>query len=164
MDPVRCQPVRPVGITRMAGIGASRPLRRIPAIVSFLNPQPALSLVGGNRSSCPQAVINSFFLLAPPDPRRGRVLVPISPLAQPCAIGDFAQISSTPLNIRRSASSLEACAHPARAHRHTRGHRGPRRLSRLRYGPLHHRRHPARRRGLSRAVTIALAESGVRSP
>jgi hypothetical protein len=28
-------------------------LRRIPAIVSFLNPQPALSLVGGNRSSCP---------------------------------------------------------------------------------------------------------------
>jgi len=26
-------------------------LRRIPAIVSFLNPQPALSLVGGNRSS-----------------------------------------------------------------------------------------------------------------
>jgi hypothetical protein len=38
---------------RTAGIGASRPLRRIPAIVSFLNPQPALSLVGGNRSSCP---------------------------------------------------------------------------------------------------------------
>ena len=34
---------------------ASRPLRRIPAIVSFLNPQPALSLVGGNRSSCPEA-------------------------------------------------------------------------------------------------------------
>ena len=34
--------------------GASRPLRRIPAIVSFLNPQPALSLVGGNRSSCPK--------------------------------------------------------------------------------------------------------------
>src|SRR5439155_20605767 len=33
-------------------VGASRPLRRIPAIVSFLNPQPALSLVGGNRSSC----------------------------------------------------------------------------------------------------------------
>jgi hypothetical protein len=32
--------------------GASRPLRRIPAIVSFLNPQPVLSLVGGNRSSC----------------------------------------------------------------------------------------------------------------
>jgi hypothetical protein len=30
-------------------------LRRIPAIVSFLNPQPALSLVGGNRSSCPTA-------------------------------------------------------------------------------------------------------------
>jgi hypothetical protein len=29
------------------------PLRRIPAIVSFLNPQRALSLVGGNRSSCP---------------------------------------------------------------------------------------------------------------
>jgi hypothetical protein len=29
------------------------PVRRIPAIVSFLNPQPALSLVGGNGSSCP---------------------------------------------------------------------------------------------------------------
>jgi hypothetical protein len=34
-------------------IGASRPLRRIPAIVSFPNPQPALSLLDGNRSSCP---------------------------------------------------------------------------------------------------------------
>ena len=31
--------------------GASRALRRIPAIVSFLNPQPALILVCGNRSS-----------------------------------------------------------------------------------------------------------------
>jgi hypothetical protein len=40
----------------MPALGASRPLRRIPAIVSFLNPQPALSLVGGNRSSCPEAV------------------------------------------------------------------------------------------------------------
>jgi hypothetical protein len=38
---------------RMAAFGASRPLRRIPAIVCFLNPQPALSLVGGNRSSWP---------------------------------------------------------------------------------------------------------------
>jgi len=33
----------------MAAFGASRPLRRIPAIVSFWNPQPALSLFGGNR-------------------------------------------------------------------------------------------------------------------
>jgi hypothetical protein len=41
----------------MTGIGASRPLRRIPAIVSFLNPQPPLSLVGGNRSSCPNPAI-----------------------------------------------------------------------------------------------------------
>ena len=38
----------------MAAYGASRPLRRIPAIVSFLNPQPALSFVDGNRSSCPK--------------------------------------------------------------------------------------------------------------
>jgi hypothetical protein len=44
-------------VMRTTGIGASRPLRRIPAIVSFLNPQPALSLVGGNRSSCPIPVI-----------------------------------------------------------------------------------------------------------
>jgi DNA-binding Lrp family transcriptional regulator len=44
------------GIPRVlytSGFGASRPLRRIPAIVSFLNPQPAFSLAGGNRSSCP---------------------------------------------------------------------------------------------------------------
>ena len=34
--------------------GASRPLQRISAIVSFLNPQPALSLVDGNCSSCPK--------------------------------------------------------------------------------------------------------------
>jgi hypothetical protein len=27
-----------IRLSRMAGIGASRPLRRIPAIVSFLNP------------------------------------------------------------------------------------------------------------------------------
>jgi len=32
-------------------------LRRIPAMVSFLNPQPTLSLVGGNRSLCPEAVL-----------------------------------------------------------------------------------------------------------
>jgi hypothetical protein len=48
---------RPVGPadagSLMTAIGASRPLRRIPAIVSFLNPQPTLSLVGGNRSLCP---------------------------------------------------------------------------------------------------------------
>ena len=33
------------------------PLRRIQAIVAFLNPQPPLSLVGGNRSSCPLAAL-----------------------------------------------------------------------------------------------------------
>jgi hypothetical protein len=32
-------------------------LRRIPAFVSFLNPQPVLSLVWGNRSSRPEAVL-----------------------------------------------------------------------------------------------------------
>ena len=36
-----------------AGIGAPSPLRRIPAIVSFLNPQRALSVGGGNWSSIP---------------------------------------------------------------------------------------------------------------
>ena len=40
----------------MAAVGASRPLRRVPAIVSFLNPQPTLSLGRGNWSSCPKAV------------------------------------------------------------------------------------------------------------
>jgi len=34
----------------------ARPLRRVPAIVSFLNPQPTLSLGRGNWSSCPKAV------------------------------------------------------------------------------------------------------------
>jgi hypothetical protein len=46
---------RPIGLTlvfRMAGIGASRPLRRIQAIVSFLNSQRALSLGGRTTSRC----------------------------------------------------------------------------------------------------------------
>ena len=34
---------------------ASRPLQRIPAIVSFLNPQPAFRIGGGNHSSFPLA-------------------------------------------------------------------------------------------------------------
>ena len=38
-------------VPRMPAYGASRPLRRIPAMVSFLNPQPTLILVCGNRSS-----------------------------------------------------------------------------------------------------------------
>src|SRR5438132_2548338 len=50
--PSRFEPIDRVDAN--GGIGASRPLRRFPAIVSFLNPQPALSLVGGNRSSCPR--------------------------------------------------------------------------------------------------------------
>jgi len=53
----------------------------------------------------PQAVINGFFLAGAADPRRGRVLVPISPPAQPCAIGYFAKICSTRLN----ALSAAAC-------------------------------------------------------
>ena len=42
---------------RTAGFGASRPLRRISAIVSFLNPQPAFSLDRENASSCPEAAV-----------------------------------------------------------------------------------------------------------
>ena len=38
---------------RMARIGASRPLPRVAATVCFLITERALSLVGGNRSSCP---------------------------------------------------------------------------------------------------------------
>lgn len=49
-----------IRVPRTAAIGASRPLRRIPAIVSFLNQQLAVSLVIGNRSSCPiPAVCNT---------------------------------------------------------------------------------------------------------
>ena len=49
---------------RTSSYGASRPLRRIPAIVSFLNPKPALSLGVGNRASCPIPAIRN--------PRRNR--------------------------------------------------------------------------------------------
>jgi hypothetical protein len=42
----------------MTAFGASRPLRRIPAIVSFLNPQPALSLGRRKASSCPTPAID----------------------------------------------------------------------------------------------------------
>ncbi|HJZ15184.1 MAG TPA: hypothetical protein VJ251_06990, partial [Stellaceae bacterium] len=41
------------------GNGRNLAIRAVPAIVSFLNPQPALSLVGGNRSSCPIAAVPS---------------------------------------------------------------------------------------------------------
>jgi hypothetical protein len=51
-----------------AGIDASRPLR--PAIVSFLNPEPALSLVGENRSSCPVADVRLR--------RRARLFMPMA--------------------------------------------------------------------------------------
>ena len=37
--------------------GASRPLRRLPAMVSFLSRKPALSLDGRNRSSCPTPAV-----------------------------------------------------------------------------------------------------------
>jgi hypothetical protein len=47
---LRVEPCRSHVVLRTAAIGASRPLRRIPAIVSFVNPQPALSLLGGNHS------------------------------------------------------------------------------------------------------------------
>jgi hypothetical protein len=50
--PMRVDSGGSIAFQRTAEIGASRPLRRIPAIVSFLNPQPALSLVGGNGASC----------------------------------------------------------------------------------------------------------------
>jgi hypothetical protein len=65
---LRVEPFRSCARAGGSGIGASRPLRRIPAIVSFLNPQPALSLVGGNRSSCPKCVIREHTV-----ERQGRV-------------------------------------------------------------------------------------------
>ena len=45
------EPGGSIVVSRTTGIGASRPLPRVAAIVSFLNPQPAR----GNRSSCPTA-------------------------------------------------------------------------------------------------------------
>ena len=43
----------------MSGIGATPSVRRVPAIVSFLNPQQTLSLGGGNRSSCPTRAVRN---------------------------------------------------------------------------------------------------------
>src|SRR5260370_21654156 len=42
---------------QMAADGASRPLPRVPAMVSFLIQQRALSVCDGNWSSCPNPVI-----------------------------------------------------------------------------------------------------------
>jgi hypothetical protein len=56
---MRVEPPRSGRSTGRSGIGASRQLRRIPAIVSFLNPQPAFNLAGGNRSSCPKAAVTT---------------------------------------------------------------------------------------------------------
>ena len=69
---------------RMAVIGASRSLRRIPAIVSFLGPQPTLSLVGGNRSSCPISDLRAdgFERLSRVEPRRSQFARPVMPLLQ----------------------------------------------------------------------------------
>ena len=65
----------------VANVGCRRvsPVRRIPAIVSFLNPQPALRLVSGNRSSCPKAAPHGVVRQRPqwvdcaPSPRRIKV-------------------------------------------------------------------------------------------
>src|SRR5262249_58323254 len=70
-----------------------------------VDPQQSLAVAGALGRVCPQPSSPASSLLAPPDPRRGRVLVPISPLAQPCAIGYFAKISSARLN----ALSAAAC-------------------------------------------------------
>jgi MFS family permease len=64
----RLEPIADPLTARAAGSGAARPLRRIPAIVSFLNPQPVLSLAGGNRSSCPHYGHSS------PPPRTAQVV------------------------------------------------------------------------------------------
>ena len=51
---------------RVSGIGASRPLRPLPAMVSFLSRKPALSLDGRNRSSCPKTALAGHVLAAAP--------------------------------------------------------------------------------------------------
>jgi hypothetical protein len=49
----------------VTAIGAGRPLRRIPAIVFFLNPHRAFSLVGGNHSSFPISLKRSSSKMIP---------------------------------------------------------------------------------------------------
>jgi hypothetical protein len=44
-------------VIRMTGTGAYRPFQRVPATVSFLNPQRTLVPGGGNWSSCPETVL-----------------------------------------------------------------------------------------------------------
>src|SRR5262245_54697575 len=63
----------------------SVPRLRIPAIVSFLNPQPALGLVGGNRSSCPVTAVR-LRLTDRRDGGRKQSYVPRHPLVRLVAI------------------------------------------------------------------------------
>jgi hypothetical protein len=49
---------RPIVVTRTAGNSATRPLPRITAIVSFLDPLPAFRFADGNWSLCPIPAIS----------------------------------------------------------------------------------------------------------
>ena len=51
--------VLPAGsLLGVTALGATRPLRRIPAMVPFLNPEPAFSLVGGTALHAPTPAIH----------------------------------------------------------------------------------------------------------
>jgi hypothetical protein len=56
-----CPRNRKMSVMIFAAHGASRLLRRVPTIVSFLNPPPTLSLGGGNLSSCPTCMDRLLF-------------------------------------------------------------------------------------------------------
>ena len=60
---------------RRSGIGASRPLRRIPTIVSFPNPQPAVSLGGGSRFHASKETLNKHKVAAPRARASGNLLL-----------------------------------------------------------------------------------------
>jgi hypothetical protein len=103
---LRVEPCGSIVFARTTEIGASRPLRRIPAIVSFLNPQPALSLVGGNRSSFPKAVPSGLVLEGPFDKLPGSGFLQSIPLGGPPSEVSAIRIRDEGRNVRAIRSRM----------------------------------------------------------
>src|SRR2546430_13499342 len=82
----------PLSSRRLLDLQCSGP--DAPIVTPYRSPPRRLRTGGDARPSresgfvlCPQAVINAAFLAGAAGPCHGRVLVPISARAQPCAIG-----------------------------------------------------------------------------
>jgi len=66
------------------------PIARLPAMVSFLSPKPALSLDGGNRFSCPIAAIRNILRIGPVGGKRWPVFGRAIQTQDPSPAGSFA--------------------------------------------------------------------------